>query len=492
MAQHFITNMAIIFSNNPNVLTVNWTTGSGGTTGFNQNGATAENERINATDPWGNNAVIWETRPTGDSGGDGGWETTWFNIDRTKLYRFSVWVKRTSSTAGGNFYLGMYDNNTVVMLADDGAQGNPYWDCPGVGVLTQNVWYLVVGHVFPSDTKHRTNHSETGRYTISGGVAGRENVGYCNIGGDLRWSTSATQAIHRVYHYYCGDNTTRLQFYGPRVDVIDGTEPSIEDLLNNRLTRSINSKTNRKPTLDGSTRDKAAPDPIYLYKHGIATNGMYFLNPGGLGVNKFYIDFTYKPGVPMTMVLSNRRGSGGIDYATYARCTGPWVNVSSGTYDANRNFNLWVGLDYWRYLGDTIVQGVKGNQAAYSSGTHNVTPGNMDLLAKWKFAGWTSTYAFKYPRDYANIIGTTDSGWWNYHAANGVGLTTYDNDQDQYGSNCSAQYDNNPWWYVSCWSGNMFGGGGYQDAPYWYSSGSDWYAYGAAYMCWYDSSFDTL
>ena len=113
--------MAIIFSNNPNVLTVNWTTGSGGTTGFNQNGATAENERINATDPWGNNAVIWETRPTGDSGGDGGWETTWFNIDRTKLYRFSVWVKRTSSTAGGNFYLPDLKGRTVFGLnADNG------------------------------------------------------------------------------------------------------------------------------------------------------------------------------------------------------------------------------------------------------------------------------------------------------------------------------------------------------------------------------------
>jgi hypothetical protein len=484
--------MAIIFNNNPNVLTVNWTTGSGSTGIFSRNGLVEENERVNGTDPWGNSAVVWETRPTGTADADGGWETSWFNIDRTKLYRFSVWAKRTSSTAGGTFYLGMYDNVVVNQLLDDGTDGNPYWECRGTSTLTQDVWYLYVGHVFPSDTKHRQNHPDTGRYTVSGGTSSRENVGFCNIIGDLRWNASATQAIHRTYHYYCGDNTTRLQFYAPRVDAIDGTEPSIDDLLNNRLTRTVNRKSGRKPILDGSTRDKAAPDPTYLCKHGVNTNGMYWLNPGGLGVERFYIDFTYKPGTPMTMVLSNRRGNGGIDYATYARCTGPWVNVSSGTYDANRNFNLWVGLDYWRYLGDTIVQGAKGNQVDYSAGTHNVAPGNMDRLAKWKFSGWTSTYAFKYPRDYANLIGSTNSGWYTYHAVNEFSLTTYDNDQDVHGQNCSTLYADNPWWYGSCWDGNYFGGGGYADAPYWSGSGGDWYAYGAAYVCWWESSFDTL
>jgi len=484
--------MAIIFNNNPNLLTVSWSTGSGGTGMFNQNGSTVENERVNGTDPWGNSAVVWESRPNGSTDADGGWNTEWFNVDKTKLYRFSVWVKRTSSTTGGTFYLGMYDNVVVNELLTDGEEGNPYWSCSNISWLTQNVWYLVVGHVYPTSTRHRLNHPDTGHYTVSGGVAGRGNVDFCNIVGDLRWNASATQAIHRVYHYYCSDNTSRLQFYAPRVDAVDGTEPSIDDLLNNRFTRTINRRSGRKPILDGSTRDKAAPDPIHLCKHGVNTNGMYFLNPGGLGVERFYIDFTYKPGTPMTMVLSNRRGSGGIDYATYARCTGPWVNVSTGTYDANRNFNLWVGLDYWRYLGDTIVQGVKGLQASYSAGTHNVAPGSMDLLAKWKFAGFTSTYAFKYPRDYSNLIGSTNSGWYSYHAANEFSLTTYDQDQDGNSGNCSSYYDNNPWWYGSCWDGNYFGGGGYQDASYWVSSGGDYYAYGAAYVCWYDSSFDTL
>jgi hypothetical protein len=215
---------------------------------------------------------------------------------------------------------------------------------------------------------------------------------------------------------------------------------------------------------------------------------MYFLNPGGLGVNRFYIDFTYKPGSPMTMVISNRWATGGVGYATYARCTGPWVNPT-GTYDANLNFNLWVGLDYWRYLGDTVLQGAKGSQASYSAGTHNVAPGSMDRLAKWKFAGFTSTYAFKYARDYSNLIGSTTAGLYGYHAVNEYSLSTYDQDQDVAGGNCSADYGSKPWWYGACWDGNYFG---FDNGPYWSGSSGDYYAYGAIYIGWYDSSFDTI
>jgi len=72
--------MPIYFTNNPNLLTVSWTTGSGSTGMFNQNGSTDENVRVNGTDPWGNSAVVWETRPNGSSADDGGWNTSWFNI----------------------------------------------------------------------------------------------------------------------------------------------------------------------------------------------------------------------------------------------------------------------------------------------------------------------------------------------------------------------------------------------------------------------------
>lgn len=211
----------------------NWTLGSGGVTGYNQNGQTAENERVSATNPFGYSDIVWEARPLAQTNDDGGWNTDWFNIDNTKLYRFSVWVRRTSATSGGTFYFGMYANGDGSRRMDNSAvEGNAYWECSGTSLLSQNQWYLWVGHVYPFNTASTGRNPSTGYYTVSGGRVG--NINGCNIGsGDLKWSSNSTQGIHRTYLYYCSDNTTRLQFYQPRVDLVDGSEPSISDLLAN-------------------------------------------------------------------------------------------------------------------------------------------------------------------------------------------------------------------------------------------------------------------
>lgn len=249
----------------------------------------------------------------------------------------------------------------------------------------------------------------------------------------------------------------------------------------------------QKPVLlNGSTAALAAPSPAYLYRNGIATNGMYYLNPGNLGVNQFYIDFTTYPGKPMVLVLANRQGSNGFPSLTYANATNPVVNTT-GTYNSSLDCNVWVGLSYWRYLGNWVVQGCKGYQQTYNS-TQNVTMGNMDVAGKFKFAGWNSTYGFQWGGSWTQIAGSGASGLYNYHVANTYSLTTYDNDQDAYGSNCSLLYGNNPWWYGACWSGSYFGGGnsgGYANAPYWDGSGSIYYAYGAIYMCFDTATMDS-
>jgi hypothetical protein len=230
----------------------NWTTGSGSVTGYNQNGQTAENERVIAANPWGNNAVVWEARPLAQNNDDGGWNTDWFNIDNTQMYRFSVWVRRTSSTSGGTFYLGMYANGDGSRRMDNNTvETNAYWECSGTSLLAQNTWYLWVGHVYPANTTFTGRNPNTGYYTVNGRVG---NVNGCNIGtGDLKWSTNSTQGIHRTYLYYCADNTTRLQFYQPRVDLCDGTEPSIQELLNNagNTLYDVSGNNNNATLVDG-------------------------------------------------------------------------------------------------------------------------------------------------------------------------------------------------------------------------------------------------
>ena len=236
-----------------------WSLGSGSATGYNQNGATAENERVTGTDPFGKSATVWETRPQGNNADDGGWNTDWYNIDNTKLHRFSVWVKRTTDTSGGTFYLGLYGNASGIRRTDNNTvEGNPYWDCRGTSGFVKDVWYLVVGHCYPYNTTYTGQHPESGIYTVAGGTTKVASINACNIGADVKWAGSdVTQTLHRCYHFYCGDSTTRLQLFDPRIDVIDGTEPSIKDLLSgytaNRLTDLVG--TNTGTFVNGPTYD---------------------------------------------------------------------------------------------------------------------------------------------------------------------------------------------------------------------------------------------
>lgn len=237
-----------------------WSLGPGSATYYGQNGGTDENERVNGTDPWGNSAIVWESRPNGNGNDDGGWNTSWFDIDKTKLYRFSVWVKRTSSTSGGTSYLGLYGSGGtwgVDRLDGGGVEGNPYWQCIGTSAYTQNQWYLLVGHCYPAGTTGivGNKHPDTGRYTVNGRDG---DLNYCNIGGDVRWQSDATIGLHRVYHYYCADNTTRLQWYDPRFEVCDGTEPTIADLLRSPATYGRSLVANVSASLvNGTTWSKA-------------------------------------------------------------------------------------------------------------------------------------------------------------------------------------------------------------------------------------------
>ena len=222
---------------NRNILSWNnWVAGvGGGVSGYNPSQTvSSENARVSDTDPWGNTNIVWETRASGDGNNDGGWDTDYFTIDPSKKYRFSVWMRRTSSTTGGTFYFGCHGGggSGYISRMDGGAdEGNPYWHCNGPANYTQNVWYLVVAHIYPYGTPNKSEwDSDSGIYTISGGKVSGLNG--CNVGYELRWLGNNTAANHRSYHFYCGDSTTKLQFFQPRVDVCDGTQPTISDLLN--------------------------------------------------------------------------------------------------------------------------------------------------------------------------------------------------------------------------------------------------------------------
>jgi len=212
--------------------------------------------------------------------------------------------------------------------------------------------------------------------------------------------------------------------------------------------------------------------------------GWYWVKIGGVAM-RLWVDMDYDGG-GWTLVGSKPINIS-IPATTYANGIGTRTITSSSTYATGdpKSYSLWVGLQTWDSIvsannaGRNIVYYTAGSQVALgATGSHN-------RRSRWKWNGWNTSYAWINPNSLSNEVGGTTPGFWSYHIANGYNFTTYDNDQDAYGPNCSSSYSNSPWWYGACWDGNFWGGngsGGHGNAAYWTSSGGDYYNYGAIYV----------
>lgn len=206
-----------------------WTTGNDGSSGYGRNGDAAEQLRAWVDDdPWGRRSIIWRTVPDATSGADGGWNSSSYSIDRAYTYRWSVWVRRHTSGTGGTFYFGL--NPAPIRNDTNASQSNPYFTYPAQSLLTQNTWYLVVAHCF-YEGYSGNRHPDSGWYENGVKIADKH---YGNVGQqDVRWDPTTTTAIHRTYHYYTTNTSSGLEFAFPRLDKLDGTQPSVAELISN-------------------------------------------------------------------------------------------------------------------------------------------------------------------------------------------------------------------------------------------------------------------
>ena len=200
-----------------------WTVGTGATTDYGVNGD--GNSRLIDTNPWGASDIVWDvSNQDAASDADGGWNGSSFNIDNTKMYRFTTWVRR-KTIGNGSFYFGTSGGGASVLNRSDGAaNGNPYfYNAAWWGPVNQ--WYLVVGYVWPAGSGTGAVMPESGVYALNGTKIASAS--------DFMWQPTTTSSYHRSYLYYSTDTTTNQQWYQPRVDVVDGTEPTVTELRNN-------------------------------------------------------------------------------------------------------------------------------------------------------------------------------------------------------------------------------------------------------------------
>jgi hypothetical protein len=241
---------------------------------------------------------------------------------------------------------------------------------------------------------------------------------------------------------------------------------------------------------DGSSIEKAAPSLWDLAQSGKKDNGYYWINPNDAFSSPIYLycDFDYEANTAFALVIANRMSTGGVNSSTftpdgvnstntqsYVTYTNAVNNINyRGSYgNTNLDFNLFVGVKYYVHLGREIVQFVSSSAKTLSD------RGNHTKRYKWGFTGMSDTYGFQGAFGIDDETGTGAPGFYSYHAANGYSLSTYDQDQDANGGNCSAAYGNQPWWFGACWDGNYFG---HNNGPYWSGSSGDNHTYGAVYI----------
>ena len=160
-----------------------------------------------------------------------GFDAATVSIDRTKLYRYSVWVNRAAMVSG-DVYFG--NSPTVLKRSDGSVDTNPYFTSnnPSSSAYAgkQNQWILIVGHIHPEGSGVGSNHPNSGFYLPNSGTT------YAGLDyGDKIWSSTSTSDRLRVFLY--GSNTLGedVRFARPRIELVNGSEISIEDLTSGNI-----------------------------------------------------------------------------------------------------------------------------------------------------------------------------------------------------------------------------------------------------------------
>jgi hypothetical protein len=232
-----------------------WVPGLTGTVGmFGSNGD--GNQIITFSNPWGEPSPTWATLGNDSaSDADGGWNVQNLAVDSTKKYRLSVWIRRENA-GNGRTYFGC-QANTVANLSDGATNGNPYFYSPVTTDAPEIVdnWTLWIAYIQPS-TYSGGSDPTNGIYKLDG----TRTRGMT----DYKWVSGITYGGHRTYLYYSTSTTERHYWFRPRMEICDGSEPTIQELIigmNNAVHPTAN--TNNTVLPDGIAVEESTTNLYY-------------------------------------------------------------------------------------------------------------------------------------------------------------------------------------------------------------------------------------
>lgn len=360
-----------------------WVPGSTGSqTGFPQNPTSSGGENYIAYDslPDGSVGVMWRARSGTDTVGnpEGGWNTEAFKIDSTRMYRFRYWIRVFGGNSSGSFYLGpgpVYD-------IGGGLNTNPYFHALSRNLLPDSEWCLVVGYVFPS--------GYSGSQLNKSGVWRSTNGVKILQGDDFRWQPGQTETIQRAYQYYTTAAGNYQDFFDPRVELCDGSETPIDQLLarSAALTASAAASAAAAAMAAAEDAQSTADGKINTYWQDAAPTGPS-LGEGDIwfDTNDGYKQYRYTSG-SWVLASDTRIGQAISDAATaQATADGKIVTFVSATAPtAEAVGDLWIdtanGNAIKRWDGDSWDLYQVGTKALAAAAATDIVTTNLTTDTK--------------------------------------------------------------------------------------------------------------
>ena len=203
-----------------------------------------EQERVVKTTPYNTQGVVWEAinQDHLSNAVDGGGISPRFDIDNTKRYRVSIWIRKqyTSTPGAGwsegavSFLIRGFDSSgangalkyilssTVANSGYFNIEADAYMPSQGTDI---DDWYLYVGYVEPHDFVGNTQDPTRGIYS-------RDGATHVVRGNCFKWTTDSAQSYFSFYTLYNSNSVygDKVDYFGPRYEVVDGTEPTIAEL----------------------------------------------------------------------------------------------------------------------------------------------------------------------------------------------------------------------------------------------------------------------
>ncbi|MNM29882.1 hypothetical protein D3C81_404300 [compost metagenome] len=269
-----------------------WKVGVSGTQGkYWRNGTAEENTVIMFKNPWGYEEPVWASLSNdAASDNDGGYNVNDQPIDPTKKYRFSVWLRR-ENIGDGTTHFGP-QGNYVSSLGSSTANTNPYFSVNGPGTTPViNNWALFVAYVHPASYSTTTSDPTNGIYDLTGKRLSPLT--------DFKWMSNATLGGVRSYLFYSTSINERAYWCRPRMEICDGSESTIQDLIlgmddNSYITSQSNTTIlNNGVAVQNPTTNLAAAVPYGVYAYATNNGTLFMNNPHNRNyVNKYTVTST--------------------------------------------------------------------------------------------------------------------------------------------------------------------------------------------------------